>query len=665
MRGSRAETKRAAESTLASLDSDRVAWIGPPDERAPLPALEPRRARTLLGQSFDAVVLDGHDGLEPDVLGQCQGLVWGGGGLVLRLPPATELPPAEARASLAAFPYGADDVGVRFHQVVERAIARAPAAEVFELPSSSPIAPLREPPRQIEGTDDQRHVIERLHHAWSSVEPTRTVVLADRGRGKSSALGLALAQPTHGGTRRIAVTAAHPDAAAEVFRFASETGARFVPLPELVRDTAPHDLIVVDEAAQLPVPMLRRLVEVHDEAHLAFATTTHGYEGTGRGFVLRFLAWLEARKRPVQRMSLHTPIRWSDDDPLERMVFDALLLDADLASLPSDADHAPESELTTEALDRDALLADERSLRELFGLLVHAHYRTTPSDLRRMLDAPNLAIHVVRWRQHIVAATIVAEEGALTAEQCTAMATGQTRIRAHALPDALVAHLGHPEAGELPMLRSVRIATHPQLRRQGLASRLVEHVHRQSSPELFGTLFGATPELLAFRRSLGYQLVRISASRGARTGEPSVMMLRPESARAQALVQTLRSELARDLPRQLELMHADGETLLDPALVDALQHSLPEPAPLSDEQCEAIVRSYTGGPRTFESIAAALMQFVRSHQPRLDRLTPSERTLIERRVLAADSWPRATEAAALPSVPAAMRALRRAVRQLL
>ena len=143
------------------------------------------------------------------------------------------------------------------------------------------------------------------------------------------------------------------------------------------------------------------------------------------------------------------------------------------------------------------------------------------------------------------------------------------------------------------------------------------------------------------------------------------MMLRPESARAQALVQTLRSELARDLPRQLELMHADGETLLDPALVDALQHSLPEPAPLSDEQCEAIVRSYTGGPRTFESIAAALMQFVRSHQPRLDRLTPSERTLIERRVLAADSWPRATEAAALPSVPAAMRALRRAVRQLL
>lgn len=120
------------------------------------------------------------------------------------------------------------------------------------------------------------------------------------------------------------------------------------------------------------------------------------------------------------------------------------------------------------------------------------------------------------------------------------------------------------------MIRSVRIATHPELRRRGLARMLVEHVHREHAPDLFGTLFGATAELLAFRRSVGYEVVRLSASRGARTGEPSVMMLRAVSERAHALVSELRAELARDLPRQLELLRSDGETLLDPAWVDAL-----------------------------------------------------------------------------------------------
>ncbi|MEM7159695.1 MAG: GNAT family N-acetyltransferase [Myxococcota bacterium] len=650
---------------LADLDPARVVWIGLNDESAPAPTHEPRRVRTLLGQSFDAVVLDGHDGLDPDVLGQCQGLVWGGGGLVLRLPPATELPRPQTRAHLAAHPYRAADVGVRFHHLVERALQRAPTAEVVTVPSSPPPEPLGPPPRHIEGTDDQRRVVDALHHAWSSPEPTRTVVLADRGRGKSSALGLALASLADYPQRTIAVTAAHPDAAAEVFRFAPDTHAQFVPLSKLVGGDVSPDLIVVDEAAQLPVPMLRRLVEVHPRAHLAFATTTHGYEGTGRGFVLRFLTWLETREPPVQRLSLRTPIRWSDDDPLERLVFDALLLDADLAPLPADLLRAPDAELRTERLDRNALLTDEPSLRELFGLLVHAHYRTTPTDLHRLLDAPNLAVHVVRWRDHIVAATIVAEEGALSPAQCQSMARGQIRIRAHALPDALVAHLGHPEAGELPMLRSVRIATHPKLRRQRLATRLVEHVHAQATPALFGTLFGATPSLLAFRRSLGYRLVRISASRGARTGEPSVLMLRPTTPRAEALVNTLRAELARDLPRQLELMQADRETLLDPALITALHHDLPTPAPLSPQQCDALVRTYAPGPRTFESIALALQQFIKANPHRLTRLPPSDQALIQSRVLAAQSWHHATQSAALPSIPAAMRALRRATRHLL
>jgi tRNA(Met) cytidine acetyltransferase len=429
---------------------------------------------------------------------------------------------------------------------------------------------------------------------------------------------------------------------------------------QLVLGAARFDVIVIDEAAQLPVPMLRALVETHAGAHLCFSTTTHGYEGTGRGFSLRFLTGLE-RDGPLVRLSLTQPIRWDDGDPLERLVFDALLLAAEPASLDT-----LDGELEPMRLDRDVLAADEASLGELFGLLVHAHYRTTPSDLHRLLDAPNLTVHVLRLRGHIVAATIVAHEGSLPDELCDALLDGRRRIRAHALAELLVAHLGKRSAGSLRMLRSVRVATHPQLRRRGLARMLVEHVHREhGEAELFGTVFGATAELLAFRRRLGYQLVRVSASRGARTGEPSVLMLRPVSERAHELVAELRAELARDLPRVLELLHADGETLLDPHLASALVLELPAPAPLSPAQCRALIESYAFGPRTFESIAFALACFVAAEPARLQALTTSERALIEGRVIAGHGWRRVTDDAGLASVPAAMRALRRAVRRML
>ena len=55
-------------------------------------------------------------------------------------------------------------------------------------------------------------------------------------------------------------------------------------------------------------------------------TTTEGYEGTGRGFVLRFLAWAARQTRPLERLTLRAPIRWGEDDPLERAVTDLSLI---------------------------------------------------------------------------------------------------------------------------------------------------------------------------------------------------------------------------------------------------------------------------------------------------------------------------------------------------
>lgn len=660
LRGSPSQTSQRVEQAVAHWEPGRILWVTANDGERPYTHVEPREVARMLGRSFDAVVIDAHEGIDAEVLGIGHGLVWGGGVLALRLPPRGQGPSAGHQQRLAAVPFCAADVGTRFFDRVVDRLDHPDAAR----PGRWPVVD-----HEVAGHPEQRRVVERLGEIWRSPGPSRTVLTADRGRGKSSALGLAIAAlPTLEPEVEpaVAVTAGHPDAVREVLRFG--TGATFIPLADLLDPSGPSPRwVIVDEAAQIPVPVLEALVARHGAAHLTFCTTTHGYEGTGRGFSLRFCAWLNRQDLPVHTLTIDEPIRWSAGDPVERAVFDALLLDATPDSLPSprvEAEVAPPP-VVARCFDRDELAAHPTRLRALFGLLVQAHYRTTPGDLHRLLDAPNLSVHGLLEHDRVVGATIVAREGGLSPERVEAMASGATRIRAHALPDALVAHLGLTEAGAWPMARSVRIATHPDRRRRGYARRLVEHVHQHHDDvALWGTIFGATPQVIAFRRSLGYSLVRVSASRGARTGEPSVLMVRPCAAAATQAVPRWCAALARDLPRQLQLLDADGPLPLSCALRRALLAGLPQPAPLPLGEAIALVERYAHGPRTFESIAPALLSVVGAHPQAVAQLDAVARQLIDHRVVEALGW-RAVARAVDLSVPAAMRALRRAARALI
>lgn len=623
-------------------------------------AVHPRRLHQHLGRSLALVVLDAHEGLDPDTLAACHGFVRAGGALLLRLFPEVHV----SGHALAAWPHTPDEVGRRFERRARTLLMRR--FEVIEA-DRFPVVPLPPPPPIAAGTDEQRALLAMLNPAAGAA----TVLTADRGRGKSAAMGLWLASlPPH---TRVAVTATSPEAAAEVFRFAPR--ASFVPLGELPDPRL--EVLVVDEAATLPVPLLRRLTVGHPHTHLAFATTVHGYEGTGRGFALRFVPWL-TNTRQTSRHTLREPIRWAADCPLERAIFEALVLDAELPTVGSVGDRAKISKI--EILDRQDFSAAtpeaERDLNDLFGLLIHAHYRTAPSDLLRLMDAPNLAVHVVRAGQEdrIVAACLIAREGGLTPELARAVHSGATRLVAHALADALVAHLGEVSAGPMTMVRSVRIATHPELRRLGLARALVDHVHQSYEVDLFGTLFGASPDLLAFRHSLGYRLLRVSASRNLNTGEPSVLMVRPVSERAQSLVARLGEALVRELPTQLELLKKEGLGL-DIELEDALRtyalgggsaalvDKVPADRAYTDEEVLRLVHEYTSGPRTFESLATAIHQFVIRRD--LSSLSPSERAVVEARAIAYESWHKAADVAGLAHPGLAMKTMRRAIARLL
>lgn len=659
LRGTCAQTAQDALACVDGLARKDVMWVS--DERAPgegLARTPANQVRQLLGQAFDAVVLDLHDRLDPDLIASCIGFVWGGGALLLRMP-AVGIRPGRYGVALALYPFSEAQVAERFYQHFARALGRHASTEVVRLARA---------PHATYATREQDTVVRTLVDQLADEAPCLCVLTAGRGRGKSAALGRVLKALGQDGPRAV-LCASHPDALTEVHRFAGRPLPTMDPMTLLSAPANEATLIVVDEAAQVPVPVLQALVRRHDQASFLFATTTHGYEGTGRGFVLRFIAWAAVQERPLHQLALHTPIRFPCDDPLEAFADDALLLHAE-----------PDSQNEASArgqvggvqpidhlrLERDALVENESELRAFFGLLVHAHYRTVPSDLYRALDAPNLSLHATRTAHGIAAASLVAVEGGLPRATCEAMAKGETRIRGHALADTLVTHCGLPWAGELRMVRSIRIATHPDLRREGLASALVDHVH-DAYPEadLFGTLFGATEGLIAFRRSVGYELVRVGVSRGSRTGEPAAVMVRPRTARAKALVDELRRALSHSLPRQLELLEQEGALLISDAMRASMTQGLLSVPTLDSAACEARARSYAAGVMPYEAVAFAVEPFVAAHAQRLDALSPTAARLLSARVLDGRPWREAAARAQLPHVGAAMRSLRPALRELL
>ena len=239
LRGTPEETRRDALALCAALDPREVLWVGAGE--VPFQTSTVAGVRRLLGGAFDAVVLDVHAGLDADVLGQAQGFVRGGGALVLRWPDA---PPLAGRERLAAYPFSPEDVGVRFFRRVERWLAPL-----------SDAAPLKAADRADRGTDEQAAVVARLTASLSSRSPSVSVLLSDRGRGKSSALGLAIAALP--ADVRVVVSAAREEAVSELFRFATgrpgvtETARLRFMAPAALLD-AEADVIVVDEAAQIP-----------------------------------------------------------------------------------------------------------------------------------------------------------------------------------------------------------------------------------------------------------------------------------------------------------------------------------------------------------------------------------------------------------------------------
>ncbi len=541
-----------------------------PCEFDPVPS---GKARQWLGRELDALVFDAHCGFDPDAFGAVLGAVAGGGLVLLLTPPLAQWPafPDPGKERIAQYPHGMEAVGGRFLSRLAHLIQTTPSLPLIEQghdPLPAPIQPsaqLGPVDGEIKLTPDQETALEALLRVATGHGRRPLVLMSDRGRGKSSVLGVAAArlQSLRPGSR-VLVTAPRPDSVQSLFEQAQRLlpasvrrGLRlqegngeiaFIPPDELLRHPQEADLLLVDEAAAIPLPLLERLLTRYNR--IAFATTEYGYEGAGRGFSLCFPGVLNRLAPHWRRLRLQTPVRWAEQDPVEGFCFRALLLDAEAADGAVLSAATPDS-CELERLDRDRLVTDEPLLSELFGLLVLAHYQTRPSDLRHLLDGPGISIWVMRFRGHVAAAMLNVDEGGFDPSLAEAIARGERRPHGHLLAQTLTAHAGFVAAAGMRYSRIMRIAVHPALQRRGFGIRLVSAALSDAEKrglDFLGASFGATPGLLAFWRKLGLMPVRIGMSREAASGSHSAIMLRPLSPRAAGLFDRMRARFLETLP---------------------------------------------------------------------------------------------------------------------
>jgi len=653
--GTRAWGQASASLLIGTHPHNDIVWVG---DTAPngLPVEPFARRQQLLGDEYGIAVIDAWSGFDPDQFGAVSGTVRGGGALLLLLPPLDEWAarPDPAQQRIAVWPHTPETLPNNFIERTIGILSRHGSIE-WLLQDETGIAPLTLPLKQAATTPpafrtpDQRQAIEAIHHVVHGHRRRPLVLMADRGRGKSAALGIAAAQLIESGAHHIIVTAPHRNAVSSLFEHAIGTEVppaghtpnaplQFIPPDELLRHHYACDLLLIDEAAAIPAPMLEQLLQRH--SRIVFATTVHGYEGSGRGFALRFFKTLDAETPGWRLLEMNEPIRWAANDPLERLTYDLLLLDAAPVADDLIADATTEN-THYETIESVDLKHNDALLFELFGLLVLAHYRTTPLDLRQLLDSPNLSIHVARFQNHLVATAITLREGGFDSALAAQIYSGERRPRGHLAPQSLAFHCGLHDAPQLTTERIMRIAVHPAIQKRDIGTVLLKQVAthaRNNHVDYLSASFGASRELLRFWQSSMFLPVRIGLTRETSSGSHSALLMRPLSAAAMPLFTRARRRFLDYLP----LMLSDPLRDLDPRLVgDLLNGELLSNTNVLDEDDWRDLLSFAFTQRSFETCLGAIHKLTRdalANPLLMNELTDNERQLLIARVLQHQPW---------------------------
>lgn len=414
------------------------------------------------------------------------------------------------------------------------------------------------------------------------------LITAPRGRGKSTLSGKLAEKLSH--TESVLITARSHAALPSFWRqIESEKVTFYAPdkLLQLIdaKQISEKHWLFIDEAASLPLPMLHQFCAYFQKVVLT--TTTHNYEGTGRGFSLKFLPQL---CKPTTQWQLTKPLRFHENDKLEAFI-NALLL-----------------------LEPPAKNEENQPLATFYHLLAEAHYKTTPSDLRRLFDASGQILLPFYQADALCGGVWALNEGGLGDELGQAIWRGERRPQGSLVAQYLCFQGNLPMASQLRSVRISRIAVQAEWQQKGIGTQLIKRLisdinlqnQQQNQPlvDFLSVSFGLTAPLLHFWQRCGFELVQITPNLEASSGYRSAMMIYPLTAQGKQFATLACQQFARDFALLL--------------FFDELATTLPQFTdyqPLADWQLQASdwqnLHGFAYAKRTISACYASLKRFER------------------------------------------------------
>ena len=530
-----------------NLSLKSAVWIGDVSPHFATPSYFPfSKTKNLLGSEFPAIIYDARQGIHLDALAIAAGTLQDGGKLLLLLNYWADLANQPDSDSLR---WSGEKYAINtphFIAFLQEKIAKYgfPIYQNTPLTLASPM-PQKDRSTHCQPTLEQARLLQQMAEAKEEI----LIVTAKRGRGKSALAGLFVKQQV--AQNQPVILTAPNKSAVNIFNTFAGADITFMSPDELSQQVsdAPQQFanhwLFVDEAAMIPLDILFRLTKAFKRVVLT--TTIHSYEGTGRGFLLKFMAKTD---RTLRHFELFTPLRWQADDKLEAFIDDLLLCDCEdrLPQPPYDSVLAEQIQIShCERIPHD-------QIESVYGLLTLAHYRTSALDLRRLLDAPQQQFYLAQAQDSLLGCVWAVPEGGLADKTLIRqIRRGERRPRGNLVAQMLCFQAGLVEACELRSLRISRIAVQPNWQQQGLGQRLItkmkqQQIKQQGEVDFLSVSFGYTPELFAFWQKCGFILVHFSKSKEASSGCYSVVALCPLSEEGQVFVQRAEKQFQRNLP---------------------------------------------------------------------------------------------------------------------
>ena len=401
-------------------------------------------------------------------------------------------------------------------------------------------------------TVDQAKALLTFVNAISEKTLRSTVTLtAARGRGKSAALGVAVAAAIAHGYSNIFITSPSPENLKTLFDFVFKGFDALNYLDHVdytilqsnnpdfnkaivrvnvhrqhrqtIQYIQPQDahvlgqaeLLVIDEAAAIPLPLVRKLMG----PYLVFmASTINGYEGTGRSLSLKLIQQLRdqsrggmkptggetvadrstgksakdnekvfAGGRSLREVTLAEPIRYAPGDAVEKWLNRVLCLDATLPKARMNTQGCPHpSQCELLHVNRDTLFSfhavSEKFLQEMMSLYVASHYKNSPNDLQLMSDAPAHQLFVLvppiaddsKFLPEPLCVIQVALEGRISQSSVLNSLSRGQRAGGDLIPWLVSQQFQDSEFAGLSGSRIVRIATNPEYLGMGYGSKALQ-----------------------------------------------------------------------------------------------------------------------------------------------------------------------------------------------